>query len=57
MGSFDGPLGWSDTLVNIDVPDPRDQIATRALPLYLDYRARLLAQLFADVGLVASEAA
>ena len=43
--------------LNIDVPDPRDQIATRALPLYLDYRARLLAQLFADVGLVASEAA
>jgi NitT/TauT family transport system ATP-binding protein len=43
--------------LNIELPDPRDQIATRALPLYLDYRGRLLAQLFADVGLVASEAA
>ena len=41
----------------IDVPDPRDQIATRALPLYLDYRGRLLAQIFADVGIAASEAA
>jgi NitT/TauT family transport system ATP-binding protein len=37
----------------IDLPHPRDQIATRALPQYLDYRARLLAQLFADEGLVA----
>ncbi|MGO9701968.1 MAG: ABC transporter ATP-binding protein [Xanthobacteraceae bacterium] len=36
----------------IDLPHPRDQIATRALPQYLDYRARLLAQLFADEGLV-----
>jgi NitT/TauT family transport system ATP-binding protein len=35
----------------IDLPDPRDQIATRALPKYLDYRAQLLAQLFADEGL------
>jgi NitT/TauT family transport system ATP-binding protein len=35
----------------IDLPHPRDQIATRALPQYLDYRARLLAQLFADEGL------
>ena len=35
----------------IDLPEPRDQIATRALPHYLDYRARLLAQLFADEGL------
>ena len=34
-----------------------DQIATRALPHYLDYRARLLAQLFAAEGLVATEAA
>ena len=41
----------------IDLPDPRDQIATRALPLYLDYRGRLLAQIFADVGIAASEAA
>jgi len=41
----------------IDLPHPRDQIATRALPQYLDYRARLLAQLFADEGLTATEAA
>jgi NitT/TauT family transport system ATP-binding protein len=41
----------------IELPHPRDQIATRALPQYLDYRARLLAQLFADEGLVATEAA
>ena len=40
----------------IDLPAPRDQIATRALPPYLDYRARLLGQLFADEGLVATEA-
>lgn len=38
----------------IDLPDPRDQIKTRALPKYLDYRARLLAQLFADEGLAAT---
>jgi NitT/TauT family transport system ATP-binding protein len=43
--------------VPIDLPHPRDQIATRALPAYLDYRARLLAQLFAEEGLVATEAA
>jgi NitT/TauT family transport system ATP-binding protein len=41
----------------VDLPDPRDQIATRAQPQYLDYRARLLAQLFAAEGLVATEAA
>jgi NitT/TauT family transport system ATP-binding protein len=41
----------------IDLPQPRDQIATRALPQYLDYRGRLLAQLFADEGLTATEAA
>ena len=41
----------------IALPHPRDQIATRALPQYLDYRARLLAQLFADEGIVATEAA
>src|SRR6266508_3695324 len=41
----------------IELPHPRDQIATRALPQYLDYRARLLAQLFADEGIVATEAA
>jgi NitT/TauT family transport system ATP-binding protein len=43
--------------LTIDLPHPRDQIATRALPQYLDYRARLLAQLFADEGLAAGEAA
>jgi len=43
--------------VPIDLPGPRDQIATRALPCYLDYRARLLAQLFADEGLKRTEAA
>jgi NitT/TauT family transport system ATP-binding protein len=41
----------------IELPSPRDQIATRALPVYLDYRARLLAQLFADEGLKSREAA
>ena len=41
----------------IELPHPRDQIATRALPQYLDYRAQLLAQLFADEGLVATEVA
>jgi len=41
----------------IDLPTPRNQISTRALPQYLDYRARLLAQLFADEGLSAAEAA
>ena len=41
----------------IELPRPRDQIATRALPAYLDYRARLLAQLFADEGMKSSAAA
>ena len=41
----------------IELPVPRDQIATRALPAYLDYRARLLAQLFADEGLKSREVA
>jgi NitT/TauT family transport system ATP-binding protein len=41
----------------VDLPAQRDQIATRALPAYLDYRARLLAQLFADEGLKTTEAA
>jgi NitT/TauT family transport system ATP-binding protein len=41
----------------IELPSPRDQIATRALPAYLDYRARLLAQLFADEGFNRTEAA
>jgi NitT/TauT family transport system ATP-binding protein len=43
--------------IPIDLPAPRDQIGTRALPAYLDYRARLLAQLFADEGLKGAEAA
>src|SRR5262245_3752665 len=43
--------------VPIELPTPRDQIATRALPAYLDYRARLLGQLFADEGLKSMEAA
>ena len=41
----------------IALPRPRDQIATRALPAYLEYRARLLAQLFADEGLATGEPA
>jgi len=41
----------------VELPSPRDQIATRALPAYLDYRARLLAQLFADEGVKSMEAA
>jgi NitT/TauT family transport system ATP-binding protein len=40
----------------IALPHPRDQIATRALPAYLEHRAALLAQLFADEGLAATEA-
>jgi NitT/TauT family transport system ATP-binding protein len=43
--------------VPIELPHPRDQIATRALPQYLNYRAQLLAQLFADEGLAAAGAA
>jgi NitT/TauT family transport system ATP-binding protein len=43
--------------IPIELPAPRDQIGTRALPGYLDYRARLLAQLFADEGLKRVEAA
>jgi NitT/TauT family transport system ATP-binding protein len=41
----------------VELPSPRDQIATRALPAYLDYRARLLAQLFADEGVKSMESA
>jgi NitT/TauT family transport system ATP-binding protein len=43
--------------LTVELPHARDQITTRALPQYLDYRARLLAQLFADEGIVATEAA
>jgi NitT/TauT family transport system ATP-binding protein len=40
----------------IDLPHPRDQITTRELPRYLEYRHRLLAQLFAEEGLKSSGA-
>jgi NitT/TauT family transport system ATP-binding protein len=42
--------------IAIELPVSRDQIATRALPAYLDYRARLLAQLFTDEGLESAPA-
>lgn len=35
----------------IDLPHPRDQIATKEQPRYLEYRHKLLAQLFEDEGL------
>jgi NitT/TauT family transport system ATP-binding protein len=54
-------LSRAPARIAIDLPielvHPRDQIVTRALPQYLEYRGRLLAQLFADEGLVATEAA
>jgi NitT/TauT family transport system ATP-binding protein len=37
--------------LTVDLPSQRDQIATRESPKYLDHRAKLLAQLFADEGL------
>src|SRR4029077_10389382 len=40
----------------VELPHPRDQIATRAEPQYLNYRARLLRQLFAEEGLSQTEA-
>ena len=40
----------------IELPYPRDRIATRALTQYLNYRAQLLGQLFADEGLVTAGA-
>lgn len=43
--------------VSVDLPPQRDQIETRALPAYLEHRARLLAQLFADEGIDRTEAA
>jgi NitT/TauT family transport system ATP-binding protein len=43
--------------LSIDLPLPRDQIATRELPSYLSYRHRILAQLFADEGLRATAVA
>ena len=40
----------------VELPHPRDQITTRELPQYLEYRHRVLAQLFADEGLVSAAA-
>jgi NitT/TauT family transport system ATP-binding protein len=37
--------------IPIDLPTPRNQIKTRAEPKYLEYRAKLLGQLFGEVGL------
>jgi NitT/TauT family transport system ATP-binding protein len=37
--------------VAVELPLPRDPIATRESPRYLEYRHRLLTQLFADEGL------
>jgi NitT/TauT family transport system ATP-binding protein len=37
--------------LQIELPHPRDQITTRELPKYLDYRHRLLSQLFIDEGI------
>ena len=42
--------------IGIDLPSPRHQIATRAQPRYLEYRAALLAQLFADEKIVVGAA-
>ena len=54
-------LSRAPAAVAIDVPielaRPRDQIITREQPQYLDYRSRLLEQLFADKGVTATEAA
>jgi NitT/TauT family transport system ATP-binding protein len=41
----------------IELPDVRDQIATRASPQYLAYRAQLLKQLFSDEGLLPARTA
>jgi NitT/TauT family transport system ATP-binding protein len=37
--------------LQIELPHPRDQITTRELPRYLQYRHQLLSQLFTDEGL------
>jgi NitT/TauT family transport system ATP-binding protein len=42
--------------LQIDLPHPRDQITTRELPRYLEYRHRLLSQLFTDEGLATGAA-
>lgn len=41
----------------VALPHPRDQITTRELPAYLEYRHRVLAQLFAAEGLPTQTAA
>ena len=41
----------------IELPHPRDQITTRELPRYLEYRHRMLAQLFVEEGLVSAPVA
>jgi NitT/TauT family transport system ATP-binding protein len=50
------PPGTVAINLPIELPHPRDQIATRAEPQYLNYRARLLGQLFAEEGLAPTEA-
>jgi NitT/TauT family transport system ATP-binding protein len=40
----------------VDLPHPRDQITTRESPRYLEYRHRLLAQLFVEEGLPSTAA-
>jgi NitT/TauT family transport system ATP-binding protein len=50
------PPGTVAINLPVELPDPRDQIATRAEPQYLNYRARLLGQLFAEEGLAPTEA-
>jgi NitT/TauT family transport system ATP-binding protein len=43
--------------LTIALPHPRDQITTREMPAYLQYRHRVLTQLFADEGLSTSPGA
>jgi NitT/TauT family transport system ATP-binding protein len=50
------PPGTVAINLPVELPHPRDQIATRAEPQYLNYRARLLGQLFAEEGLAPTEA-
>ena len=50
------PPGTVAISLPVELPHPRDQIATRAEPQYLNYRARLLGQLFAEEGLAPTDA-
>jgi NitT/TauT family transport system ATP-binding protein len=50
------PPGTVAISLPVELPHPRDQIATRAEPQYLNYRARLLGQMFAEEGLAPTEA-